>query len=164
MQPWQDRNQITDLDWVAAQKAEIQKSAQVKLDAVKAGKASRIRLSDFDDAMQNASFHERITTKARWIAEGKIVPLAEEGNLNALEAQALIDHLTGADQRGEKRLPDVLVDPRLLKALKASGLEQCEDGDRLSAAQMERLMADKSIADRIFLKHMLAESGLMPRL
>src|SRR4051794_35479555 len=62
------------------------------------------------------------------------------------------------------RPAEVAVHPVLLKALTKAGFDRCEDGDRLSGAQLASLMnATPSVSERIALKMLIADAGIAPQ-
>lgn len=54
------------------------------------------------------------------------------------------------------------VSTKLFGALQAAGIEAPEDGDRLSDAQWDRLVANRDIAERMELVETAAVSGVLP--
>jgi hypothetical protein len=58
----------------------------------------------------------------------------------------------------------VLVDRHLLQRLQKCGFTQCQgEGDTLSQAQLDAVLADQSIAERIALKQLVTQAGIWPR-
>jgi hypothetical protein len=57
----------------------------------------------------------------------------------------------------------VVVPSALFHALRNAGYERCDDpGDKLSVAQLSAILRNKSISERIALKQMADQAGIMP--
>jgi hypothetical protein len=57
----------------------------------------------------------------------------------------------------------VPVHPVLFAALRRAGYERCDDpADKLLAAQLAAILADRSISERIALKQLADQAGILP--